>query len=158
MRTILACFLLLAACGGSKPKAQGRPEEVANAAFEALKAGEIGPIEPHMMTAEEQKKVTGVVLDDSAERDRLRDLFAQHHERLNVDWATAAAGTPKVKYDPMGQGAVVSLPIKSERGTVSVDVAVTKVGRRFVFAGVKPAAGSEPKQAAPDEEEKEGGG
>src|SRR5512139_918975 len=64
VRTLCVCVFLLAACGGSKPKAQGRPEEVANAAFEALKAGEIGPIEPHMMTAEEQKKVTGVVLDD----------------------------------------------------------------------------------------------
>jgi hypothetical protein len=158
VRTLLVCFLLLAACGGDKPKPQGRPEEVATAVFLALQAGETGPLEPHLMTAEEAKKVTGVDLDDGVERDRWRDLFAQHHERLNVDWATAVAGRPKVKYDPMGQGAVVNLPIKSERGTVSVDVAVTKVGRRFVFAGVKPAAGSEPKQAAPDEEEKEGGG
>lgn len=152
MRTLFPCLLLLAACGGAKPKAQGRPEEVAKAVFLALKEGEIGPIEAHLMTAEEQKKVTGVELDDGVLRDRWRDLFAQHHERLNVDWATAAPGTPKVKYDPMGQGAVVNLPIRSERGTVAVDVAVTKVGRRFVFAGVKPAAGAEPKQAAPEED------
>ncbi len=70
-----------------------------------------------------------------------------------MDWATAAAGRPKVKYGPMGQGAVVNLPIKSDRGTVAVDVAVTKVGRRFVCAGVKPAAGAETKQAAPEPEE-----
>ncbi len=151
MRTLLLGFLLLAAACGEKPRAQGRPEEVAKAVFEALKTGEIGPLEPHLMTAEEAERVTGVVLDDAVERDRWRDLFAQHHERLNVDWETAAAGRPKVKYDPMGQGAVVKLPIKSERGTVVVDVAVTKVGRRFVFAGVKPAAGAEPKQAAPEE-------
>lgn len=153
MRTLLLGFVVLAACGGKKPLPQGRPEEVAKAVFEALRAGEIGPIEAHLMTAEEAKKVTGVDLDDGVERDRWRDLFAQHHERLNVDWGTAVAGAPKVKYDPMGQGAVVKLPIKSERGTVVVDVAVTKVGRRFVFAGVKPAAGSEPKQAAPEEGE-----
>jgi hypothetical protein len=153
VRALLPGLLLLAACGGAKPSAPGRPEEVAKAAFEALKAGEIGPLEPHLMTSEEARKITGVVLDDSTERERFERLLAQHHERLNVDWETAAPGQVKVKYDPMGQGAVVKLPITSARGAVEVDVAVTKVGRRYVFAGVKPAAGAEPKQAAPGSEE-----
>ncbi len=131
----------------------GRPEEVAKAVFLALQMGEIGPIEPHLMTAAEAKSLTGVELDDTALRDHWRDRFAQLNERLAVDWESAKAGAPKVKYDTMGQGAVVTLPIASARGTVSVVVAVTKVGKRFVFQELKTSPGSEPKQAAPEPEE-----
>jgi hypothetical protein len=160
VRGITVVLLLVAACGGAtKPQPQGRPEDVAKAAFEALKVGNIAPLEPHLITAEESRKITGVVLDDSAERERFETLFAHHHERLNVDWDTAVPGASKVKYDPMGVGANVTLPITSGQGTVTIDVAVTKVGRRFVFAGVKPGPGAEPKQAAPDAEgESEDGG
>jgi hypothetical protein len=154
VRVALLCLLLFASCGGaSKPPAPGRPEEVAKAVFEALKAGEIGPIEPHMMTAAEAKSLTGVVLDDTAQRDHWRDRFAQLNERLNVDWETAVPGAPKVKYDSMGRGAVVTQPITSSKGTVTMVVSVTKVGRRFVFQELKAAPGAETKQAAPGSEE-----
>ena len=159
MKNAILGLLLVAACGGAKSTAQGRPEDVAKATFEALKAGGIEPLESHLMTAEEARKITGVVLDDSTERERWESLVAQHHERLNVDWETAVPGAAKVKYDPMGVGANVALAITSSRGAVTVDVAVTKVGRRFVFAGVKPGPGAEqPKQAAPDEESEGDGG
>ena len=158
MRAAVLCLFLVAACGGPKAASQGRPEEVAKATFEALKAGGIVALEPHLMTAEERKKVTGVDLDDSAERERWETHIVRHHERLNVDWETAAPGAMKVKYDPMGVGAVVNLAITSSRGTVTVDVAVTKVGRRFVFADVKAGVGAETKQAAPEPEDDAGGG
>ena len=159
MRTILFTMILaVAACGGSSKKPQARPEDVAKAAFEALKAGNLGPIEAHLVTAEEQRKSTGVVLDDTALRERWESLLLQMHERLNVDWGTAAASVAKVRYDPMGIGASVTLSIKSTAGTIAVDVAVAKVGRRFVFDGVKPLPGAETKQAAPDSESEEDGG
>jgi hypothetical protein len=160
-RKLVLLPLLVAACGGaSKPPPKGRPEDVARAAFEALKAGNLAPLEAHLVTSEEQKKSTGVVLDDTTSRERWETLVLQHHERLNVDWETAASSVAKVKYDPMGVGANVTLSIKSSLGTIAVDVAVTKVGRRFVFDGVKPGPGAETKQASPDSEpesEEDGG-
>jgi len=163
VRTLLPGFLLLAAaCGGNKTpaKAQGRPEDVAKAVFEALKVGGLGPLEPHLISADERKAVTGVVLDDSETRGRWDQLMAQHHGQLNVDWASAVPGTPKVQYDAMGEGAVVILPIRSARGTVTVRVDVTKIGDRYVFDEMKPGSGSEEKQAAPkgDGEEDDGCG
>jgi hypothetical protein len=155
VRYLVPCLLLVAACGKNIPKQQERPEDVAKATFAALKAGGIGPLEPYLMTAEETKRITGIDLDDSAERERWNGRLAQQHDRLDVDWATAEPGKPKVKYDALGQGAMVTLPIRSERGTVSVEIAVTKVGRRFVFSGVKPGAGAEKKQAAPEPDEEE---
>ena len=157
MKYSILGLLLVAACGGAKSPPPGRPEDVAKAAFEALKAGGLEPLEAHLMTAEERRKVTGVDLDDSAERERWQSHIAQQHERLNVDWETAVPGAMRVKYDTMGIGANVTLAITSSRGTVGVDVAVTKVGRRFVFADVKARPGAEPKQPAPSESE-EGGG
>jgi hypothetical protein len=147
------CLLVLAACGREPPKAKDRPEEVARATFEALKLGRLAPLEPHLMTVDEAKRITGIILDDTAERERFGLRLAQQHERLDVDWATAAPGRAKVKYDAMGQGALVTLPIRSERGTISVDIAVAKVGARFVFTGVKPGPGAERKEAAAEPEE-----
>ena len=158
-RNLVPLALLVAACGGaSQPPPVGRPESVAKAAFEALKAGNLQPLEAHLVTPEEQRKSTGVVLDDTTSRERWETLVAQHHERLNVDWETAMASIAKVKYDPMGVGANVVLAVTSARGEVTVDVAVTRVGRRFVFAGVKPGPGAETKQPAPDEESEGDGG
>jgi hypothetical protein len=154
VRALSVALLVAAACGG-KPssQAQGRPEDVAKAVFEALKAGGIDPLEPHLLTAEEAKRLTGVALDDSAERERWSHRFAQHNERLGVDWATAALGRTRVRVDSMGAGARVSAEIVSETGTVALDVAVTKVGARWVFQDVKVAKGDAPKQAAPAGEE-----
>ncbi len=157
MRTLLLGFFLFAACG-RQPPPQGRPEDVARATFDALKAASIEPLESHLMTSEERRKVTGVDLDATAERERWETHIVWHHERLNVDWETAAAGAMKVKYGPMGVSANVALPITSARGTVTVDVAVTKVGRRFVFADVKAGVDAQTKQAAPEPEDEGGGG
>lgn len=153
MRASILPLLLLAACG-SKPTTtvRSRPEDVAKAAFEALKAGEIGPLEPYLMTSDEAKAMTGVAADDTTGRERWNRLVMQHHDRLNVDWDTAAQGPTKVKYGPMNENAIVTMAIQSDRGAVSVEISVTKAGRRFVFEGVKPAAGSEPKEAAPEED------
>ena len=158
MRILIACSLLLAACGGDKPTGKGRPEPVATATFEALKVGGIGPLEPHLMTAEEAKKVIGVALDDTEERERMDRLIAALHERMNVDWDTAKPGKTQVKYDAMGQGARLSLEILSDKGSDVVQIEVTKIGGRFVFQDVKHAKGAA-KQATPEEktdEEEEG--
>jgi hypothetical protein len=155
VRALLPALLLVAACGGGKPSSQpqGRPQDVANAVFEALKAGSMGPLEPHMMTAEESKRITGITLDDTAERERLERLVTQEHDRLPVEWATAKAGATRVKVDPMGGRANVSLPIASEQGSVTVEIEVLKVGQRYVFQGLKPSKGTGPKHPAPAEEE-----
>jgi hypothetical protein len=124
--------------------------------FEALKAGSMGPLEPHLMTAEESKRITGVTLDDTAERERLERLLTQEHERLPVEWATAKPGAVRVKVDPMGGRANVSLPIASEQGSATVEIEVLKVGQRYVFQALKPSKG--PKHPAPAEEEDGCGG
>jgi len=150
VRTLIACSFLLAACGGGKPASQGqRPEAVATATFEALRVGGIAPLEPYLMTPEEARKVMGVVLDDSAERERLDRVIASLHERLDVDWDTAKAGATRVKYDAMGQGARLTLEIVSDQGRDTVEIEVTKIGRRFVFQEVRHAKGAA-KQAAPE--------
>ncbi|MCK6459775.1 MAG: hypothetical protein L6Q95_07740 [Planctomycetes bacterium] len=157
MRTLpLALLLVAAACGGKpSPQPTGRPEDVAKAAFEALKAGAMDPLESHLMTADESKRITGVTLDDTAERERLGRLLTQEHERLPVDWATAKPGAARVKMDAMGGRANVSLPIASELGSATVEIEVLKVGQRYVFQGMKPAKGTALKHAAPAEEEGE---
>jgi hypothetical protein len=152
----------LAACGG-KPSAQptGRPQDVAKATFEALKAGGIGPLEPHLMTPEEAKRIMTVALDDSVERERWERMIVHGHERLPVDWATAKLGATKVKLDAMGGRANVTFGITSEKGTVSLEIEVLKVGQRYVFQELKlPKGVPPPKEAAPagDEEEEGCGG
>jgi hypothetical protein len=143
---------LLAACGGSKPaEAPGHPDVVAKAVFEALKAGDIGPLEPHLMTAEEAKKIMGMDLDDSSERERWDRLLAQEHERLPIDWDTAKLASTRTKMDPMGGRATLTLEIKSEKGDVTVQVEVLKVGKRYVFQDLKAPKGAQ-KQAAPQQD------
>lgn len=126
---------------------------MAKAAFEALKAADLGPLEAYLITPEEARKMTGVALNDATERDRQRDLVAQHHERLSVDWDSATMTVGKVKFGPMGSDAIAPLSIRSDRGTVLVEVMVRKAGSRYVFDGLKPVAGAEPKQPAPDSED-----
>ncbi len=160
MRITLPLLLLLAACGG-KPsnQASGRPQDVANATFEALKAGGIGPLEPHLMTPEEAKRIMTVALDDSEERERLDRLMAQEHERLPVDWATAKLDATRVRMDALTGRAAVSFLVTSEKGSAPLEIEVLKVGQRYVFQDLKlPKGVPPPKEAAPAEEEDGCGG
>lgn len=160
MRVILPLLLLLAACGG-KPSTQasGSPQDVAKATFEALKAGGIGPLESHLMTPEEAKRITTVALDNSEERERLDRLVVQEHERLPVDWATAKLGATRVKVDALTGRANVSFVIASEKEPVTLEIEVLKVGPRYVFQDLKlPKGVPPPKEAAPAEEEDGSGG
>lgn len=161
MRILSLSFLLLfAACGGKQASTPGSPQGVARAAFEALKAGDIGPLEDHLMTAEEAKKIMTVALDDSAERERWDRLLSQEHERLRVDWETSRIGATKVKMDPMGSHATVSFDIQSDTGSAKVEIEVLKVGgSRYVFQDMKVLKSAQPsKEAAPEGEEDDGCG
>jgi hypothetical protein len=154
-RAALVCVLLVS-CGGGKPRpVQSRPEDVARAAFEALKAGDMGPLDPHLITPEEAKAMTGIVPPDGGaeERERWQRRLVQYRERLDIDWETAAPGPIRTTLDTMGRGAVVHVGIKSSRGTASLDVTLRKAGKRFVFSELKPNAPAKPKaEAAPEDE------
>ncbi|HEX5136866.1 MAG TPA: hypothetical protein VFY93_07840 [Planctomycetota bacterium] len=155
---ILALLLLFAACG-SKQASPGSPQVVAKAAFEALKAGGIGPLEEHLMTPEEARRIMSVALDDSAERERWDRLLSQEHDRLGVDWATAKLGVTRVKMDAMGSNATVSLEILSDTGSAKAEIEVLKIGSRFVFQNLKALKAAPPaKEAAPAGEDDGCGG
>jgi len=156
--TGLVLLALHAGCGKDKPKsAKGRPEEVANAFFEALKADSLAPLEPFLMTAQEKQAITKMDSSDfeEAERDRWRSFIAQHHERPDLDWPSLEIASTRSALDAFGQGARVRLVLTSKDGSATVDVKVGKVGRRFVFDGVKFVESQ--KQAAPADPEEDDG-
>lgn len=157
----LSFLLLLAACGGKDAASTpGTPQIVAKATFEALKAGDIGPLKDHLMTPEEAKKIMTVALDDSSERERWDHILSQEHGRLGVDWATAKLGAMRVKVDPIkGSNATVTMEIRSETGSATVQVEMLKIGSRYVFQDLRvPKGAPPPKEAAPAGEDDGCGG
>jgi len=157
----LSSLLLFAACGGKQgPPPKGSPQAVAQATFEALKAGDLGPLKEHLMTPEEAKRLTTVALDDSEERERWDRLISQEHEELGVDWATAKLGTTRLKVDPIKSGSVtVTFDILSDKGSARISIEVLRVGSRYVFQDLKPPkAAPPPKEAAPAGEDDGCGG
>jgi hypothetical protein len=126
----LGALFLSAGCDSNVP-AEPQPTDVAQALFDALRAGHIEPLVPFLPTEEDLAEI-GVEDARTILCEHRSAEIAHLHKTLGVDWTTARLTSLQASSRP--DGVFIEYRIHSARAEAAVEIGAARRGSRLVVA------------------------